>query len=284
MENKESKLLNFVIFLIAVSLFAMGAFMYLKGNNNDKDKKNDKETKEEIEIKEEDKLKEFNYDDAKKLVDSFFKVKNPFIFSDIIDNGLNDYLKLKIALLNTDNFSIDYKCSDLFEVGGIYNAYFRGTPNESNSWGCMDSESVKSYLYDDINNKYKALFGKDLEAIKEGFDSVPSFDYSKNVDAYVILNARYNPIYEELYIYDVISFEQSEENLDIIISFVKYDNHYENKEKVYYAYLNDLVDPVTYQNEDEIKKYYDENKDDAYKLTLKFILEDNHYILKDVVK
>lgn len=287
MEKKSgSKLLNFVIFLIAVSIFAMGAFMYLKGRETNKDNKDDKETAEKEEVKDDNKneIKELDETEIKELVGSYFKTKNPYVFSYIVDNGLNDNIKLKIALLNTSNYTEEYKCSDLFEVSGIYNAYFKATPDEKNSWGCMDSENSKSYLYDDLNDTYKKLFGSSLDAIKEGFDGTPTIDYSSEKDAYVVLNPRYNPVYEELYIYDIDSYNQDNENLDVVISYISYTNDYENKNLIYNIKLNDDSDIFVLKSIEEIAKYYANNKNDAYKLTLHFIYEDNHFILKNIEK
>ena len=269
MEKRSSnKLLNGVIFLMAIAMFVMGAFIYIKGNKETKE--NDE--KEETEVVT---IKELSESDVTKLVDKYFSKDIPYIFKNINNYGLTYNYKMEITLLNTSEYTTEYKCSDLFEVSGVYGTYLM-TPDSKSSWGCMDTDILNAYKYDDVNKEYQELFGKNNTVEKVGFNGDPAFDYSEKTDMFVVLKPAFNDTFlKEHYYYEVKSFNQEEENVEVTISYLSYSLVDRDKYEVR------LNQDVSYESENvaEIKTYFEENKDDAFELTLKFKYEDDHFIL-----
>ena len=274
MEKRSSnKLLNGVVFLIAVAIFVMGAFMYIENKKENKKEKNDN-IKEEVK---EDAIKELDSLDVSKLISNYFNQDIPYIFKNIEMYGIDEKVKMELALLNTDEYTTEYKCSDLFEVSGVYGTYLM-TPDSKSSWGCMDTDSLKSYKYDDVNKKYQKLFGSDLEMKKIGYAGDPSFDYSDKTDSFVILKPAFNDSFlKEYYFYDIKDYKQDDDLLEVTISYLKYSLVDLNK----YSVTLNLDTKETFESVDEIENYFNENKDNALNLTLKFKYTDDHFILVD---
>lgn len=266
MEKKIKVLIVLIIVLILLLLGLSGYMLYDKIIVNEEQPSNigrNVNSNKNIKVP----TNERQNSDSKELIDNILKDDIYNVIDKLLTNGLNEDVKMLIAISNTEPVTYTMKCSALF--GLDENQEYR--PKENDHWVC-GGESGKIYLYDDVYNTYLKLFGNDNVLQKKGYYDIWAYEYSEIENAYVKLSPAFGPIISTEYIYDIESENYKDENLEINVRYLPYKWGMDDK---YYI----ESDSVILSNLDEVKDYFNNNKSKMNIITFNFKKKNNDYIL-----
>lgn len=196
-------------------------------------------------------VRDYDLVKAKELVDKFY-TDNYIISSNVFKEGMTEKYKISMAF-NESNKVKEYECSEIY----------KDTTSDSEGIvvgdGTFCDGKVKGLQYADLEKAYKDLFGKEAKLAKRGIGII---DYINDENLFVFLSCRCGGVDLTKYIYDVK--DASIKGSDLTIN-------------VYYAELEE-------EEEIDVKKYINENKDKMSIYQMDFVKEGKKFKLLEVKK
>ncbi len=274
-----------LIVLLTIILMALALTVgYLVGTGKlDKSNKIDNNTKEEVQ-------KEYSIKDANELINKyqglldyvFNEVRNP---ETIANNGYIDINQNYKGLFTLDSLNLYSNGYNSYD--GLNSNYNKSTCKKLEMVDCDDDAEMIYVSYDEVNRKYKELFGKNKELIRDNFAlrAVKKYVYSSKLDAFVAGNFNEHAGGRTI---DPLIGKAKDAKIDSDELIINY--------QYFYVYLMNPFEEAYYGTEKGTKILLEEMKDKeslfekynaqekVYNLKITFIKEDNHYIIKDIYK
>ena len=286
--KKNNPILIIIIFILLAIIIGGGIFVYTKyiAPSNNKNASNPRTTNNEASGKEQD----YDLVKAKELIDKYYV---SYLSDNIFTDGITLATKNRIALKNiSSEYKSENNCDVLYEnnsnarkegtgYGVTLNPTLEELKGKINAGGC-DLGSADTYKYEDVNNVYKALFGKNENVSKSDFMYyIGPYDYIEDKAIFVLLNARGGgAIGPHFTTYGVQSAKIIGEKLIVDVGYIGVDVPSSIKlgnEEV--TITEEDVQKDTFEK-DFLDKYLD--KLDTYEFTFKY--EDDHYVFVNMKK
>lgn len=293
---KTRRILKGLIVIVVVALIFFGGYM-LSGitENNNKEENNKTNNKveqttsikqDEFEILAQEILDNFVYDDYNLLA---------------TENFSEDYRTI-LAIKQSKKLSITDSCKNLFgnKLKKEYEMYIIENPKNNTEAYCFDSGEKAFYSYDEVNEKYKELFGSDANAAKTFVTTRETgkaviYKYSDSNNGYVELSCNCGGIwYGEVHTIKEVSMVDNK--LHIVFSYFNYGELGENGKirlsdgneslniEVGNFKLDDFTNENYVKNEEKLKYIFDEYESKLPKYEIVFEKENDNYILHAMYK
>ena len=198
-----------------------------------------------------------------------YTLDDSLVYDILFEHGLDDNVKLWIAINNTEKSLESFNCADQAMESGIVlkNIY---TETEE-TYHCSSNNKV--YSYEDVQAVYKRMFGKDLDPLE--YVIVNKFDkaYLYKDNTYVELTGDSDCTVERSSYYFLENTSINEEYLLMNVKYLKLSSVDEQN--------------CTVKDQEEvtnIQEIYDDSKDQLPLYTFKFKKNEEGYFLEEIRK